>query len=130
MKFNKSPKRLFIVDGVGALLSAFLLGIVLVYFESFFGIPKNVLYILASFPILFAILDFFFLFQNRTKVGRNLKLIALLNIFYCFLSIGLAVMHIDAISRFGWASISVEILIVLALAAVEYKVGQKGHWKS
>ena len=64
-KFTSTPKQLFILDGLGALLSAFLLGVVLVKLESVFGIPKNTLYFLAFLPCLFAIYDFYCYFQAK-----------------------------------------------------------------
>lgn len=45
---NANPKKLFQIDGLGAILSAILLGIILVRFERFFGIPVSTLYFLAS----------------------------------------------------------------------------------
>jgi hypothetical protein len=52
---NTNPKKLFLIDGLGALLSAILLGVVLVQLEYLFGIPKSTLYFLASLPCLFTI---------------------------------------------------------------------------
>ena len=57
--FSLHPKKLFLIDGLGAMLSAFLLGIVLVELETIFGIPTSVLYWLASFPIFFTLVDFY-----------------------------------------------------------------------
>ena len=39
MKLPTNPKKLFFIDGCGAILSAFLLGIVLVRFEKYIGMP-------------------------------------------------------------------------------------------
>ena len=54
--FYKKPKRLFIIDGIGAITSAFMLGIILVKLENIFGIPSSTLYLLAAFPMLFIFL--------------------------------------------------------------------------
>ncbi|MEM6633615.1 MAG: hypothetical protein AAF694_28335 [Bacteroidota bacterium] len=62
-----SPKKLLIIDGLGALLSAFLLGVVLVRFESQVGMPRNSLYVLAAFPCIFAIYDLISYFQGPQK---------------------------------------------------------------
>jgi hypothetical protein len=42
------PKTLFLIDAIGAVLSTVLLGIVLVAFEKYIGMPTNVLYALAA----------------------------------------------------------------------------------
>ncbi|MGC6423012.1 MAG: hypothetical protein ACON47_03735 [Flavobacteriaceae bacterium] len=74
---NENPKRIFEIDGFGAILSAFLLGIVLVKLENLFGIPKPTLYVLASFPGLFAIYDFYSYFIIDKNLGFFLKGIAI-----------------------------------------------------
>ena len=38
---NLTPKKLFLIDGIGAVLSAFLLGVVLVKLQSLIGMPTN-----------------------------------------------------------------------------------------
>ena len=56
-KFISHPKKLFLIDGLGAILSAFLLGYVLVKLERVFGIPSKTLYFLATLPMFFVIYD-------------------------------------------------------------------------
>ena len=51
-------KKLFLVDGVGALLSAILLW-VLAQFENMLGLPSKVLYVLSVMPCFFAIYSIF-----------------------------------------------------------------------
>ena len=65
----ENPKRIFQIDRFGAILSAFLLGIVLVKLENPFGIPKPTLYVLASFPCFFAIYDFYCYFIIDKNLG-------------------------------------------------------------
>lgn len=123
-RFKTNPKKLLIIDGVGAIISAFLLGVVLVIFENIFGIPKQTLYILASLPVLFAIYDLYAFKQENNKIYMFIKNIALLNILYCFISIGFAFYHIETIKFFGWIYIIVEIFIVAILASIELKISR------
>ncbi len=123
-RFKTNPKKLLIIDGVGAIISAFLLGVVLVKFENIFGIPKQTLYILASLPVLFAIYDLYAFKQENNKIYMFIKNIALLNILYCFISIGFAFYHIETIKFFGWIYIIVEIFIVAILASIELKISR------
>lgn len=123
-RFTQSPKYLFLVDGIGAAVSAVLLGLVLVRFESFFGIPINVLYLLAAIPCFFAFYDllgYLGLFKNQMFI----RLIALANIAYCILSLGLAFNHIDKLLIPGWLYLIGEILIVTLLASIELKTAKK-----
>jgi len=113
------------MDGIGAILSAFLLGVVLVRFESIFGIPYSTLYLLASIPIFFAIYDFLSYRMDHVKTDRFLMGIAVMNLLYCCLSIGFAIYHKHTITGLGWTYIIVEVLIITALAIFEIRIARK-----
>jgi len=129
MIFNQAlienPKFLFILDSLGALLSAFMLGVVLVHFKSFFGIPITTLYILATLPLLFVAFDVYSYFSADSQLGINLRRIAIINLSYCLLSLSLAFYHIELITVYGWIYIVIEIIIVLFIANLEFKTGNK-----
>ena len=122
---NSNPRKLFLIDGLGALFSAFMLGIVLVKWENVFGIPSSALYVLATFPILFAAFDFYSYQKKNANLSKLLKIIAISNLLYCCLSIGFAVYHIDTVTVLGWLYIIVEVLIVLMLSVFELKTAKK-----
>ena len=123
-QFSSSPKRLFLIDGIGALLSAFLLGFVLVQFERIFGIPRSTLYFLAFIPCLFAVYDFYCYRIIKRNIGFYLRVIAFLNLLYCAVSIGFMIYHFQTITVFGWAYIILEILIVISLVMLELKTAE------
>lgn len=123
-KFISNPKTLFLIDGVGALISAFLLGVVLVKLEYVFGIPSKSLYFLAVIPIFFAAYDIY-CYRKDHKLAFFLKGIAIVNVVYCVISFGLAIYHIDTITLFGWFYVLIEILIIIALSIVEIRVANK-----
>ncbi|WP_452597256.1 hypothetical protein [Pontimicrobium sp. MEBiC01747] len=125
LKAKLNPKKLFLIDGFGAILSAFLLGVILVKFEIIFGIPISVLYILAIIPIFFAAYDFYCYRKRNQNTGLLLKGIAILNLMYCFTSLGLIFYHFNTIKVLGWTYILVEIVIVFSLAIIEFRVGEK-----
>ena len=124
-QFETNPKSLFLIDGFGAIVSAFLLGIVWVKFEKTIGIPASTLYFLAMLPLLFAIYDCYCYGKEIKKTTALLKAIAVANILYCFLSLGCAFYHFKTITYFGYIYIIIEILIILVLARIELKVAQK-----
>jgi hypothetical protein len=93
--------KLFLIDGVGALVSAFLLAVVLVQLESYFGIPSSALYFLAVFPVFFAIYDFYCFYNVRNKLDRLLKGIAVANLLYCCLSLGVLFYHLETLTWLG-----------------------------
>jgi len=118
-------RQFFIIDGLGALLSSFMLGIILVKFEMYFGIPKPVLYQLAFWPILFAIYDFMCYVFAKKNLHNLLKTIAILNVCYCVYSLVMAFSHSDAIKSLGWIYIVLEILVVLIIVKMEWAIAER-----
>lgn len=124
-KAGLNPQKLFLIDGLGAILSAFLLGVVLTRFEQVFGIPSKTLYFLAIIPIFFAIYDLYSYQKKHQKVGLLLKGIAILNLIYCLISVALIGLHLNTITIFGCIYFLIEIVIVLILMSIEFKVAKK-----
>jgi len=127
---NISLRKLFLIDGFGAILSAGLLGIVLVKLEKNFGIPKSTLYFLASLPCLFAVYDFYCYFNINKNLGEFLKGIAIVNLLYCCLSLGLAFYHYHEITYLGWIYIIIEIVVIVAIVIVELRAVKRNNGKS
>lgn len=124
-KFSENPRRLFLIDGIGAMVSAFLLGVVLVKWEVLFGIPSSTLYILAAIPVVFALFDVYSSQQTSDKMNGLMKAIATMNLLYCLLSLVGAFFHLSSITVLGWAYILGEIGIVSVLALLELRVAQR-----
>jgi len=117
-----NPKKLLLIDGVGAIVSAFLLGIVLVQLNDLVGIPIPTLYFLAFLPCLFAIFDLYHYQKTNNQVATPLKIIATVNLLYCCLSIGLGIYHFETITFLGWVYVVVEVMIVVGIAVWELSV--------
>lgn len=120
-----NPKNLFLIDGVGALVTAFFLGVLLVRFEWFFGIPASILYYLAILPVFYAGYDFFSYQKKIHQISPYLRGIAILNLLYCCLSLGLAFYHKETITMWGWIYILNETIIIVSLAVFELKTANK-----
>lgn len=125
MRLLTNPKKLLLIDGCGAIISALLLGVVLVRFEKYVGIPPATLYLLAVFPIMFAIYDLFSYLQSHNKQPLLLKGIAFLNYIYCCLSIGVAFYHYETLTTLGWIYILIETLIIMILATWELNIATR-----
>lgn len=119
------PKKLFLIDGLGALLSAFLLGFVLVRFESNFGMPRNVLYILAFIACVLAAysLTNYFLINSVQKL--YLKIIGWANLCYCCLTLGFVFYVYEKITYLGFLYFSAEAIIIINLARLELRAAKK-----
>lgn len=127
---NIDPRKLFLLDALGALVSAFMLGIVLVRFEAMFGVPKKALYVLAFIPCVFMLYDLVSYFYGQSKWRTLLKVIAIGNICYCMLSLGIAFLHRDSLPILGWMYILIEVAIIIYIAQIEYKSSNQRISKS
>lgn len=124
-KFTLNPKKLLLIDGLGAVISAFLLSVVLVNIKDIIGIPASSLYLLAILPIIFAIYDFYYYQKTHSKLKFFLKRIAIANLLYCCFSIGVAFYHSKTITNLGWTYILVEVLIIIILSVFELIVAKQ-----
>ncbi len=116
-----NPKRLFLIDSLGALLSAILYSAVLARFESIFGMPQNVLYGLSFLAGAYAIYSCICYFSNLEKWRPYLKIIAIANLLHCCLTIGLVFSCYQKLTILGLCYFAGELIIVMSLAVVELK---------
>jgi hypothetical protein len=121
-KIALKPRLLFLIDGLGAIISAFLLWVVLTNFESLFGMPKQALYVLSLLPCIFLVYDFICYFKITKNRKPFIVVIALANLFYCCISIVLVLQHYQALTIFGLAYFINELIILIVLVYIEFKV--------
>lgn len=112
------PKKLFATDCLGALLTAVVTGIVLVQFESVFGMPRNSLYFLSGLACLFALYSFLGYFYF-SAIG--LKIIAFANLIYCGITIFFLFYYRGLLTLAGVGYFLVEIMVIICLVYVELK---------
>ena len=124
-RLMNQPKKIFLLDGVGALVSAFFLGVVLVRFENLIGMPLNVLYLLAIIPCFFAVYSFYCHFVLKNNWSVFLKIIAVANLSYCILTIGLLFVYYQSLSVLGLLYFLVEQMLIGILIALELKASLK-----
>lgn len=121
-----NPKQLFFIDGLGALVSAFFLGVVLVRLHETIGMQLNILYFLAILPIFFAMYSFscyFFLADNHRTFLRG---IAFANLLYCCITLSLVVYYYNSLTVLGLTYFLVELIIVGVIIAIEFKASKDG----
>jgi hypothetical protein len=123
--FWRNPRTLFAVDGMGALTTAFMLALVLVWMEDFFKFPIDLLYKLAGLACVFALysLTCFFAFPRN---GRPyLLVIAYANLGYCILTLTLVAIHLDEIAVWSVVYFVSEVSIVALLALLEIRTARR-----
>jgi len=116
-----SIKQFFLIDCLGAITSTFLLGFVLVQFESFFGMPADTLYVLAGIAACFAVYSGLGYLVTGMQRPVFLRLIAIVNLLYCLLTLSLVYVHREVITTWGVAYFVGEVAIVVFLAMREWK---------
>ena len=109
-RLMNQPKKIFLLDGVGALVSAFFL---------------NVLYLLAIIPCFFAVYSFYCHFVLKNNWSVFLKIIAVANLSYCILTIGLLFVYYQSLSVLGLLYFLVEQMLIGTLIALEFKASSK-----
>ena len=127
--FSENQKTLFLIDSIGAFITAFSLLVIVRQFNEYFGIPKNQLTYLSIIAVLFSIYSgacFFFL-----KGGTNpfLKLIGVANIIYCALTIGLLINYKPSLTILGITYFLFEIIIICGLSFIEINVANRNTKK-
>lgn len=114
-------QKFFLIDGLGALLTAFLTGIILPTFEQYFGMPRDVLYVLAGLAMSFAVYSFFCYKRVSQNWQAYLKAIAVANFLYCCATAFLVYVYFEELSTLGVLYFVGEIALVLGLVMLEWK---------
>jgi hypothetical protein len=119
MKLN--IKNIFLFDGAGAFFSFLGTGLVFPLFSQELGVPAETFYLLATFPLVYCLYSFVCHFLVSQKKLWMLALIMIANLFYCLFSFAILLTH-NEVTPIGQALIAGEILIILGVVFVEYKI--------
>lgn len=114
-------KRLFLIDGTGAVITTCML-LILVVFEPFFGMPRRILYFLmipAGALAIYSITSYFLAGKNWRALLRG---IAVANLLYCLCTAVLVVIFYEQLHFWGLVYFLSEMIIVVVLACIEWKV--------
>lgn len=120
-----NPRKLFLVDSAGALLTAFLTGVILVMFRDFFGMPKWALIILSLTALLFAVYSLSCYFFSGRHWRICLQIIAIANLLYCCATAGLVIFFYSILSIFGVLYFVGEILLIGILVSIEWRAASR-----
>ena len=121
------PKKLFLIDAIGALISSTFIAFGVFYLDDFIGMPKKILIILSLIPILY----FFYSFTNYLKTYKNqnlkspLRTIAISNLCYSVLTLSLLFYFYSIITVLEMTYFILEILILIILSIAELKASKE-----
>jgi hypothetical protein len=117
----EEPKRLFLIDSLGAGLTVFMLLGVLLPFEQYIGMPPPVLRLLAVPASVFALYSVCCYWLARTRWQPFMRIIAVANLVYCCVTAGLIIRFYNQLTTLGVAYFALEISIVCVLVWIEQK---------
>jgi hypothetical protein len=117
------PKKLFLIDGMGAMGTASLLLLLPVLFPGIFGLPDSYTNLLGGIAVCFAIYSLYnYVTFNPTRWKPSLTVISIANAIYCVISLGILLLHFQQITTIGWLYFMGEIAIIMVLVLWERKV--------
>ncbi len=116
-----TPNKLFLIDAIGALLTAATHGIIFIIFIEYIGLGAEKLYFLSALACLF----FLFSSVNSAKLfsswRRNLKIISSGNLIFCLITLSMVFLYFEQMTLFAKIYFLWEAILVLVLAFFELK---------
>jgi hypothetical protein len=116
-------ENIFIIDSIGALLSALCL-VFIICNQEWFGMPKTNLYLFATLGFLFSAHSITCHFSKLSNWDKNLKIIATLNILYCILTIFSILQNFKSLTNYGFIYFALELSIIAVLVVLELEVAK------
>ncbi len=120
--FTENPKPLFLIDSIGAFMTAFSLFVIVRQFDVYFGMPKRELTFLSVLAVCFcsyAAACFLFL---KTGLKPFIRYMGIANILYCALTTGLLIKYYPLLTIIGKTYFLIEIVIICVLSYIELTV--------
>jgi len=113
-------RTLFLLDFLGAVLSAVLLGVVLVRYQAYFGMPVHVLYSLSFVACAFAVYSGS-CYLLRVSNAVFLRIIAVANCTYCAVTIALLFQFYHSLTTLGLVYFIAEIFVIAFFGRMEWR---------
>jgi peptidoglycan biosynthesis protein MviN/MurJ (putative lipid II flippase) len=120
-QFTLSPKTLFLVDSLGALVTAFFLFAILRTFNEYVGMPQTALTYLSLIAVIFSLYSIACFFLLEANWQPFLRTISIANLLYCCLTMGLVIYYYPSLTILGITYFLAEIIVVCGLVFVELK---------
>jgi hypothetical protein len=123
--FTEKQKTLFLIDGIGAIVTALSLFVIAQRFNDYFGMPKNTLTYLSLIAVCFCIYSISCSVSLKGKFATFIRAIAIANILYCALIFGLIISNYSILTLIGKTYFLIELIIIGILSYVELNVAKE-----
>jgi hypothetical protein len=116
-----NPKKVFLIDAIGALLTALSLFGFIAQFNTYIGMPKNILQILSAGAFCLFIYSISCNLLIKSNFKSFLLIIIILNLTYTVISTALIIDFYNQLTVLGFTYFILEIVIILFVVYLEYK---------
>lgn len=113
------------IDGTGGLITGLMLSQVLARLEPLFGMPQQVLLVLSGVAFCYAFYSFVCALLVSHTFRPYLKVIMFANLAYCLTTSVLIFWHLHTLTWLGIAYFVGEIIVILGLVMVEYRLTKR-----
>lgn len=120
--FSKTPRTLFLLDGLGATLTTFSLFFILRHFYDHFGMPTYILTYLSIIGLVYCAYSMSCYFLLKGNWTPFLRAISIGNLLYCVLTMVLIYYYFNDLTRLGLTYFLLEVSIIVLLVYIELKV--------
>ncbi len=124
MKSLPNPKKLMLIDGLGAIFSTIMLGLVLIQLNELIGLAIKELYTLAVLASLYSIYSMSCYFLVKTFRSIHFNIIASANLVHCVITLFLLYQYLDNLKPLGFLYFGIELIALVILIAIEFKLAQ------
>jgi hypothetical protein len=114
------PYQIFMIDGIGAILSASIL-LIISLLSDYIGLSSFTLQCLSLFAFLLATYSWTMFWIRPQRWVPRLRIVSIFNFIYCAITLMLVMLHWSTITKLGIAYFIIEKLIVIPLAILEWK---------
>ena len=123
--FINKPKAIFLVDSIGAFLSAFCLLIISRFYGNYFGINPSTLQLLTILPIVFCIYSACCYLLIIRGYKPFILIIAIANFLYCLITMVLIFTHYSELTILGLSYFILELMIIGIIVYLEFDISSK-----
>lgn len=127
--FTEKQKTLFLIDSIGALMTAFSLFVIVRQFNEYFGMPKNELTYLSVLAVCLCIYSATCFVFVKTGIKPFIRFIGIANLIYCAWTSLLLIKYYSLLTIFGLSYFLIEIVIICTLSYVELNVAARNNRK-
>lgn len=122
-----NPRRLFLLDGLGACMTALVFAFLLIPFHQALGMPESVLQFLCMMAVMFAVysLSCFIFLKNNHRFF--LRIIACGNGLYCFLTLFFVIAYFRDLHPAGLIYFLLEMAVIAGFVYLELKAPNHGR---